>query len=181
MNGTFGQAKYVSQMIPNATNKGILSANPNYNLWVANTPSDTEAFGLTYQQRHFEVGIFDKRVGDMWNDLSLASGATANQIIPIAPFSVTNLYFNYVLANGSHFREDKVAVELEQFVRQSQHCGRDSGVQHDGRIYARGSGSVDATSGAQHRRNHHRGLLAARAVVERQYGSRSKLPSGRLQ
>jgi iron complex outermembrane receptor protein len=113
INGTAGEAKYVSQTIPNALNKGVLSVNPNYERWVANTPSNTEAFGLTYQQKHFDAGIFDKRVGPMWNDLTLASGATANQIIPIAPFSVTNLYFNYVLANGSHFAQTKFRLSVD--------------------------------------------------------------------
>jgi iron complex outermembrane recepter protein len=118
VNGTVGNAKYVSQMVPNG--KGVLVTNPNYNKWVANTPSDTEAFGLTYQQKHFEIGIFDKRVGAMWNDLALGSnvvpneisGAAANQIIPIDPFSVTNLYFNYVLANGSHFSQTKFRLSI---------------------------------------------------------------------
>jgi iron complex outermembrane receptor protein len=110
INGTVGNAKYVSQMIPNS--KGVLAVNPNYNRWVANTPSDTEAFGLTYQQKHFDIGIFDKRVGSMWNDLTLANGATANQIIPIDPFSVTNIYFNYVLANGSHFDQTKFRLSV---------------------------------------------------------------------
>src|ERR1700681_4847572 len=45
-NGTAGKAHYV-----------------NTGLWVANTPSNTEAFGLTYHQKHGDFGIFDKRVG----------------------------------------------------------------------------------------------------------------------
>ncbi len=110
INGTAGEAKYVSQMIPNSSN--VLAPNVNYEKWVANTPSDTEAFGLSYQQKHFDAGIFDKRVGKMWNDLKLASGATYNQIIPIDSFSVTNIYFNYVLANGSHFRETKLRLSV---------------------------------------------------------------------
>jgi iron complex outermembrane recepter protein len=110
INGTVGNAKYVSRTIPNS--KGVQADNPNDNLWVANTPSDTEAFGLTYQQKHFDAGIFDKRVGQMWNDLKLASGTTSNQVIPIDSFSVTNIYFNYVLANGSHFRETKLRLSV---------------------------------------------------------------------
>lgn len=113
INGTAGEAKYVSAMIPNASNKGILAPNPDYERWVAITPSNTEAFGLTYQQKHFEVGIFDKRIGPMWNDLSLAKGlGTANQVIPIDPFSVTNIYFNYILANGSHFDQTKFRITV---------------------------------------------------------------------
>ena len=118
INGTAGSAKYVSQMVPSATNGGVVAVNPDYERWVANTPSNTEAFGLTYQQKHFDAGIFDKRVGPMWNDLTLSNTTTisttmtANQIIPIAPFSVTNLYFNYVLANHSHFAQTKFRLSV---------------------------------------------------------------------
>jgi iron complex outermembrane receptor protein len=95
VNGTVGTAKYVSNGF---ANKG---------LWVANTPSNTEAFGLTYQQKHFDLGIFDKRVGPMWNDNS-----PFNQVIPINPFSTTNVYFNYVLRNGSHFDQTKFRLSV---------------------------------------------------------------------
>ena len=101
VNGTAGTAKYV-----------------NSGLWIANAPSNTEAFGLTYQQKHFDLGIFDKRVGQMWNDLSLASGAVANQVIPINPFSVTNVYFNYVLRNGSRFDQTKFRVSANNVLNQ---------------------------------------------------------------
>ena len=105
INGTVGTAKYVSQTIPNS--KGVQVPNVNYGLWVANTPSNTEAFGMTYQQKHFDLGIFDKRVGPMWNDNSPFS-----QVIPINPFSITNLYFNYVVRNGSHFDQTKFRLSF---------------------------------------------------------------------
>ncbi|HLJ23477.1 MAG TPA: TonB-dependent receptor [Candidatus Acidoferrales bacterium] len=110
VNGTVGKANYVTGLVPNA--KGGLSPNPNYGLWVANTPSNTEAFGLTYQQKRFQLGIFDKRVGPMWNDLSLASGQVANQVIPINPFSITNAYINFSLKNTSHFSESKIKFSV---------------------------------------------------------------------
>jgi iron complex outermembrane receptor protein len=110
VNGTAGTAKYVTPMITNSSN--VLVANPNLGMWVANTPANTEAFGLTYQQKHFAAGIFDKRVGPMWNDLSLASGSVANQVIPINPFSVTNLYFNYMVHNGSRFDQTKFRLSF---------------------------------------------------------------------
>jgi iron complex outermembrane recepter protein len=109
-NGTAGKARYVSPTVPN--NKGVPIANVNYGSWVANTPSDTEAFGLTYQQKHFEFGIFDKRVGPMWNDLSLASGAVANQVIPINSFNTANVYFNFVLRNGSRWEQTKFRLSV---------------------------------------------------------------------
>jgi iron complex outermembrane receptor protein len=105
VNGTAGKADYISPTIPNAS--GVQIANVNFGKWVANTPSNTEAFGLTYQQKRFDVGIFDKRIGPMWNDNS-----PFNQVIPIAPFTVTNIYINYVLRNGSRFDQTKFKLSV---------------------------------------------------------------------
>jgi iron complex outermembrane receptor protein len=106
VNGTLGTANYVS---PGYTNKG---------LWVANTPSNTEAIGLTYNQKHFEVGFFDKRVGPMWND-----NTPFNQVIPISPFSVSNVYFNYVLRNGSHFDQTKFRLSVNNMLNNQNIVG----------------------------------------------------------
>ena len=57
LNASVGSAKY-------QTGTNI----PNGGLWVANAPSNTEAVGLTWQQKNWDVGIFDKRVGQMYND-----------------------------------------------------------------------------------------------------------------
>ena len=62
---------------------------------------------MTYQQKHFDLGIFDKRVGPMWND-----NTPFNQVIPIAPFNLTNVYLNYVLKNGSHFDQTKLRLSV---------------------------------------------------------------------
>ncbi len=121
VNGTVGTAKYVSNGLPS---KG---------LWVANAPADTEALALTYQDRNFSVGIFEKRVGNMWNDntatISINPNSsttianpvgylvvysnptsaktsvkiTTNQVIPIAPFALTNFFFNYTFKHGTLF------------------------------------------------------------------------------
>lgn len=115
-NATLGAARYISGLIPNA--KDILAANPNYEHWVANTPSNTEAIGLTYQQKYLELGIFEKRVGPMWNDLSLSSGAVANQVIPISPFNVTNAYLNYTIRNGSKWAYTKFRFSVNNLFNQ---------------------------------------------------------------
>ena len=95
INGTAGTARYVTDGLPS---KG---------LWVANTPSDTEAVGLVYQQKYFDVGFFHKRVGDMWNDNTALNGATVNQVIPIQPFNVSNFFFNYTIRKGSRWDQTK--------------------------------------------------------------------------
>jgi iron complex outermembrane recepter protein len=46
LNGTAAKARYVSPTVINS--KGATIPNVNYGLWVANTPSNTEAAGLTY-------------------------------------------------------------------------------------------------------------------------------------
>jgi iron complex outermembrane receptor protein len=109
-NGTVGTAKYISQTV-----NGVV--NPNYGLWVANTPANTESLGLTYQQKYLDLGIFNKRVGEMWND-GTASFGTANQVIPIAPFNVTNVFFNYTVRNGSHFDQTKLRFTVNNLFDQ---------------------------------------------------------------
>ncbi len=99
VNGTVGSAKYVSDGF---ANKG---------LWVANSPANTQGFGFTYQQKHFDLGIFDKRIGSMWNDNS-----PYNQVIPINPFSVTNAYLNYNLRNGSRFDQTKFRISINNLL-----------------------------------------------------------------
>lgn len=116
VNGTAGTARYASQTI-----NGVV--NPNYNRWVATTPANTEAIGLTYQQKYVDLGIFNKRVGPMWNDNSLASGATANQVIPIDPFNVTNAFVNYTVRNGSHLDQTKVRLSVNNMFDQHNFVG----------------------------------------------------------
>ena len=111
VNGTMGSAKYVSHTLPDAL--GAQIPNVNYGLWVANAPSNTEAFGVTYQQKHFDLGIFDKRVGPMWND-----NTPFNQVIPISPFSTLNLYLNYAIRNGSHFDQTKFRLSLNNILNE---------------------------------------------------------------
>ncbi len=130
VNGTTGSAKYISDNLPS---KG---------LWVANTPADTEAVGLSYQQKSFAIGMFDKRVGNMWNDSTAAfvvpangsltvtnpdgnaftyTNATAanssvklttNQTIPIGEFNTANLYFNFTLHRNSRFDGTKFRIAV---------------------------------------------------------------------
>ena len=116
VNGTMGSAKYVSQTLPNALGAEI--PNVNYGLWVANAPANTEAFGVTYQQKHFDLGIFDKRVGPMWND-----NTPFNQVIPISPFSTLNLYLNYAVRNGSHFDETKFRLSFNNLLNSHKIVG----------------------------------------------------------
>jgi iron complex outermembrane receptor protein len=130
-NATYGEAKYVSVLIPNAATVGgaaagtIMVPNPNLGLWVANTPSDTEALGLTFEKKSFDIGMFDKRVGQQWNDnkgntkvsglvqgVSEPTPAVLNQAVLIDPFNIADLYINYTLHRGSRFDNTKFRLSF---------------------------------------------------------------------
>jgi len=90
LNGTLGSAKY-----------------QNTHLWVANAPRDTETMGLTWQQKNWDVGIFNKRVGRLYND-----NGSVNQAIKIDPFNVSNAFVNYTVKGSSFLRGSKIGLAL---------------------------------------------------------------------
>jgi iron complex outermembrane receptor protein len=75
--------------------------------WVANAPHDTESEGLTYHDKRFDMGIFNKRVGSRWDD----NGAV-HQAVPYNPFSMSNIFFNYTVRSGSHFDQSKIKLSV---------------------------------------------------------------------
>ena len=83
MNGTAGSAKYSDT-----------------HLWVQNTPSDTETIGLTFNRESWNLGLFSKRVGQMYND----NGDT-HQAIAIDPYNITNLFVNYTLGGSTRLSQ----------------------------------------------------------------------------
>jgi iron complex outermembrane receptor protein len=94
LNATVGQAKY-----------------QNTGLWVANAPKNTETIGLAYQKRSWDVGVFHKRIGSMWND-NTANSPALNQAIPIDPFNITNFYLNYTVKDRSLLRGTKFGLAI---------------------------------------------------------------------
>jgi iron complex outermembrane recepter protein len=88
LNGTEGAAKY------DATG-----------LYLANAPGNTETIGMSYQQRNWDLGFFNKRIGKMWNDNS-----GINQAVPIDPFEISNLYLNYTIKGETRFAETKLRL-----------------------------------------------------------------------
>ncbi len=75
------------------------------NLWVANAPHDTETVGLTYLHKNWDIGFFNKRIGQIWQD-----NGSINQAVAIDPFNITNLFFNYTMKEASHWRGTKFRV-----------------------------------------------------------------------
>ncbi|MBZ5560779.1 MAG: TonB-dependent receptor, partial [Acidobacteriia bacterium] len=90
LNGTAGSAKY------NDTG-----------LWAQNAPKDTETVGLTYNQGRWNVGLFSKRIGQMYND----NGAL-NQAIPIDPFNITNMFVNYLVGGSSKLSQTRIRFAI---------------------------------------------------------------------
>jgi iron complex outermembrane recepter protein len=114
LNGTAGNALYSGSL-----NAGSLTA-PYYQtapsgLWVAQTPTDTEMQGLTYQKHGFDLGVFNKRVGEervdsgSYTDIEGESIIFHNQAI-INPFSTLGGYFNYTIRNHSLFDQTKIRL-----------------------------------------------------------------------
>ena len=67
-----------------------------------NSPHDTETIGITYLHKSWDVGFFNKRVGTLYQD-----NGSINQAVPIDPFNITNMFFNYTLKEGTRFRGTK--------------------------------------------------------------------------
>ena len=133
LNGTVGAARYISSTLYSSVTKGQY-ANPNNGLWVANTPSNTETYGLTYQHKAFDFGFFSKRVGPMWNDnkaTTLVNGTnssyTANQVIPIDPFDISNLFFNYTVKGASLFDKTKLRLSFNNLFNAQNITGLTAG------------------------------------------------------
>jgi iron complex outermembrane receptor protein len=85
---------------------------------MANTPSDVETEGVTYQRRGWDVGLFNKRVGTFYQD----NGQYHNQAA-INPFSVTNAYFNYTLRTNGRFDQTKLRLAFTNLFDQHSITG----------------------------------------------------------
>jgi iron complex outermembrane receptor protein len=114
LNASYDKANYHGTLAATCTGTAAACAtgpapvlNAPSNLWVANTPSDLEAEALNYQSKAWDFGIFNKRVGTMYQD----NGAYHNQAT-INPFTTTDLYLNYTVRNGGRFDQTKIRLSF---------------------------------------------------------------------
>lgn len=106
LNGTYGQAKYEASSGQNATATApAVPASPS--AWVALAPRDTESAGISYQKHGWDLGFFNKRVGDRWQD----DGAY-HQSVPLDPFWMNNLFFNYTIRKNSMWDQSKIKLSF---------------------------------------------------------------------
>ncbi len=90
LNGTAGSAKY-----------------DDTHLWAQNTPSDTETIGLTFNRDSWNLGLFNKRVGRMYND-----NGNVHQAIAIDPYNITNVFLNYTLRGSSRLSHTRIRLAV---------------------------------------------------------------------
>ncbi len=95
-----------------------LTVNTPSGLNIAQTPSDVETEGLTYQHSNWDVGFFNKRVGTEYQD----NGAYHDQFT-IAPFNISNLFANYTLRNGGRLNGTKFRLSFNNLFNQSSVTG----------------------------------------------------------
>jgi iron complex outermembrane receptor protein len=105
LNGTLGRAFYTGTLNAGTQTTPYTEHAPS-GLWVAQTPTDTEMEGLTYQKHGFDLGVFNKRVGEEEVD----GGAYHNQAL-INPFNSLGGYFNYTVRNHSIFDQTKIRLD----------------------------------------------------------------------
>ncbi len=82
-------------------------------LWVQQTPANTEMVGVTYQSRAFDLGFFNKRIGEQRID----AGSYHNQAI-VSPFSSSNVYANYTVRGHSIFDQTKIRMSANNLFDQ---------------------------------------------------------------
>src|SRR5262249_41547052 len=75
--------------------------------WVQNAPGETFTVGLTYNRGSWNVGFFDKYIGQMFND-----NGSIHEAVPIDAFSIANLFFNYTLRGNSRFSASRVRLAV---------------------------------------------------------------------
>ena len=102
-----GTAKYASGNYPNAGK------------WVANSPDNLETISLLWQRKNWDVGLVDKRVGQMYND---GTGSLiypgfnipypVNEAIKIQPFNLVNFFANYTIKNAFWLRGSKLGLAI---------------------------------------------------------------------
>jgi iron complex outermembrane receptor protein len=122
LNASVGRATYVGNLSVNCaptkcTGAPITVSAPS-GLWVANTPSDVETEGVTYQRKGWDLALFNKRVGTFYQD----NGQYHNQAA-IDPFTQTDAYLNYTLRTGGRFDQTKFRLSFTNIFDQHSITG----------------------------------------------------------
>lgn len=105
LNGTYGNAFYEGSLNAAGAGQPAYYEQAPHGLWVAQTPSDTEFQGLTYDRSGFDLGFFNHRIGTERVD----NKQYHNQAI-VAPFDTVNTFLNYTVRNRSFLDGTKIRL-----------------------------------------------------------------------
>jgi iron complex outermembrane receptor protein len=103
--GTVGQAKYEASAGQTLANGQVLAPTPSQ--WVALSANYTVSAGVTYTDRHWAAGFFNKDIGPRYVD----NGAF-HQATQLNSFWMNNLFFNYRLPTNSIFNGSKIKLSF---------------------------------------------------------------------
>jgi iron complex outermembrane recepter protein len=122
LNASVGRATYTGNLSVNCAPSNCtgapISVTAPSGLWVANTPSDVETEGVTYQHKGWDFALFNKRVGTLYQD----NGAYHNQAA-INPFTLTNAFFNYTLRTDGRFDQTKFRLSFNNLFNEHSITG----------------------------------------------------------
>ncbi|HEY7335937.1 MAG TPA: TonB-dependent receptor [Bryobacteraceae bacterium] len=103
--GTAARAKYEANAAQTLANGTVLAATPSQ--WVALTPNYTVSAGVTYTDKRWAAGFFNKDIGPRYVD----NGAV-HQATQLNSFWMNNLFFNYKLPTNSFFNGSKLKLSF---------------------------------------------------------------------
>lgn len=144
LNGTVDNAYYEGKLNANTTSTALTAPifeNAPGGLWVAQTPTDTETEGLTYEKHGFNLGMFNKRVGDERID----NGQYHNQGI-IPQFSSLGAYVNYTVGGHSLFDQTKIRLSATNLM-DGHYTQANSLAGSPNLVYLNGGGTCSAPTG----------------------------------
>lgn len=131
LNGTVGRAFYTGTLPVSCISgaAGCTSSTPQLiqtapsGLWVQQTPTDTEAEGVTYQNKGWDLGLFNKRVGTQRLDNAVSGSGNWHNQATVDPFSVTNAFLNYTIRSGGRFDQTKIRLSFNNLFDQHNITG----------------------------------------------------------
>jgi iron complex outermembrane receptor protein len=119
VNSTFGDAKYEAAAATTLNDGKNTPVPASPVAWVASVAKDTFSGGFTYQDKGFDIGFFNKRIGPRYVDNTvnltvnnIAITQTVNQATSLDPFWMNNLFVNYTLRSKSIFDQSKIKLSV---------------------------------------------------------------------
>ena len=119
LNASYGRATYIGTLAAGCNGSTTACAvgpapvvTVPSGLYVAQTPSDIETEGVTYQHKAWDAGLFNKRVGTFYLDNGNLSGYTFHNQYTVEPFTLTNAFINYTIRSGGRFDQTKLRLSV---------------------------------------------------------------------